>query len=165
MIVGNPYKFAIIAQKIEEWNSSDTFCNGVLFFCVAGELFPRGLDTATLSTEQVFWKDKLDTIVANNGLYNLPTYEAFVSMYNLVFPSDSDDRDYRFDFSPQTLCPANSNFRIFVVSNGEYVRIMAAMLKYDKAIARDDLTDISISETIIRLDEFKNIFCKSMTDA
>ena len=36
MIIGDPYKFAIDMQKIEEWNYSgdNTFLNGVLLFFI-----------------------------------------------------------------------------------------------------------------------------------
>ena len=30
MIIGDPYKFAILSGVINEWNIDDTFCNGVL---------------------------------------------------------------------------------------------------------------------------------------
>ena len=163
MIIGNPYKFAIILEKINEWNISDTFCNGVLFFCIDGELFPKSLDTATLSTERVFWEERLENVVVNHELFNLPTYEAFVTICNLVFPTDWNiDNDYRFDFSPQTLCPINSNCHIFIVSNGEKVRIMAAELEYHVEQSAHNLTDISISETIITIDDFLKIFSQSI---
>ncbi len=36
MIVGDPYRFAIDMQKIEEWNycEDNTFLNGVLLFSI-----------------------------------------------------------------------------------------------------------------------------------
>lgn len=166
MIIGNPYKFAIIIQRIDEWNTTnlnDTFCNGVLLLCINGELFPKSLDTATLSTEQIFWRKQLENIVVNHELYQLPTYELFVSIYNLVFPTDLDiDNDYRFDFSPQTLCPTNSGCHIFVVSNGENIRILASELKYNIEESVHKLIDISITETVIMIDEFHNFFSQAI---
>lgn len=41
MIVGDPYRFAIDMQKIEEWNycEDNTFLNGVLLFFIDGTIF------------------------------------------------------------------------------------------------------------------------------
>lgn len=34
MIIGDPYKFAILSGIFKEWNMDDTFCNGFLLcFC------------------------------------------------------------------------------------------------------------------------------------
>lgn len=163
MIIGDPYKFALILQKIGAWNVNSTFCNGILFFCVDGELFPKSIDTATLSTEKVFWENKLERIVVNHELFDLLIYEAFVTICNLVYPTDLDiSNDYRFDFSPQTLCQANSDCHIFVVSNGEKVRIMASKLDYNIEKSVHEFTNVSIRETVITIDEFCNIFSQAI---
>ena len=53
MILGNPYKFAVLIDPIESWNTDDTFCNGLLFLCVPPQqafveiynfTFPKNVD-------------------------------------------------------------------------------------------------------------------------
>ena len=55
MILGNPYKFAIIIQIIKQWNKEESadnpFCNGVLLFCIDGNIYTEEILTATLKTE------------------------------------------------------------------------------------------------------------------
>lgn len=48
MILGDPYKFAILSGMIDEWNIDHVFCNGILLFCVDGDIYPREIVTATL---------------------------------------------------------------------------------------------------------------------
>ena len=159
MILGDPYKFAVITQEIKEWNTCNTFCNGVLLFCIDGEIFPKTIDTATLTYELSGYEKKLTTIVDDNKLYNMQKEEAFVCIYDLVHPEDWDiDNDYRFDFSPETLSNANGDCKVFVVSNGENVRIMAASeIKYNKEESRHELDNIAISDTTIKVEEFHEI--------
>ena len=156
MILGDPYKFAVIIQVIKEWNTCSTFCNGVLLFCIDGDIFPKAIDTATLTCELSRYEEKFNTIVVNHELYNMPKEEAFSRIYNLVHPEDWDiDNDYRFDFSPETF---NDNCKVFVISNGEYVRIMAASeLLYNKEESRHELDNILIGETNITVREFYDI--------
>ncbi len=157
MIVGDPYKFAVITQEIKEWNTCNTFCNGVLLFCIDGEIFPKTIDTATLTYELSRYVEKLATIVVDRKLYDMLKEEAFVSMYNLVYPEDWDiGNDYRFDFSPES--NANGDCKVFVVSNGEYVRVMAASeIKYNKEESRHELDNIAISDITITVEEFHEI--------
>lgn len=42
MLIGNPYQFSIFVDVIKEWNQDKTsYRNGVLLFCVDGQLFPK----------------------------------------------------------------------------------------------------------------------------
>ena len=43
MILGNPYKFSVFISTIKEWNIDNEFCNGVLLFCIEGNIFPKKL--------------------------------------------------------------------------------------------------------------------------
>ena len=51
MILGNPYKFSVFISTIKEWNIDNEFCNGVLLFCIDGNIFPKKIVTATLKCE------------------------------------------------------------------------------------------------------------------
>ncbi len=63
MILGDPYKFSIIIDTIKEWNIDDAFCNGVLIFCVDGNLFPKEIVTATLKVKFSSLRKTLNTLL------------------------------------------------------------------------------------------------------
>ncbi|MBW4846121.1 MULTISPECIES: Imm42 family immunity protein [unclassified Lacrimispora] len=98
MILGDPYKFSIIIDTIKEWNIDDAFCNGVLIFCVDGNLFPKEIVTATFKGEVQLLKKNFKYLTVDEDLYNMQKDKAFVEIYNITFPEDVDiDNDYRFD--------------------------------------------------------------------
>ena len=37
MIIGDPYKFSIMLDMVEEWNIDSSFYNGILFFSIDGK--------------------------------------------------------------------------------------------------------------------------------
>lgn len=156
MILGNPYKFAVLIDPIESWNTDDTFCNGVLFLCVSGNIYPKEIETATLRYEVELLKRSLSKLETNQRLYNLPPQQAFMEIYNITFPENVDvDNDYRFDISPTSL--ADNNCFIFAVCYGANVRILASKLDYELENSRHKLKGISISEAIISVTELEEI--------
>ena len=122
MILGNPYKFSVFISTIKEWNIDNEFCNGVLLFCIEGNIFPKKIVTATLKYEIQLLKEKLRNLITNERLYNMQRDKAFAEIYNITFPEDiSIDNDYRFDITPESF--ADENCYVFAVSNGKKVRI------------------------------------------
>ena len=87
MIIGDPYKFAILSGVINEWNIDDTFCNGVLLFCVNGDIYPKEVVTATLGSEIEYLRQKLrnlttdkasDVMNAQEQVYQTPLFRQFI---------------------------------------------------------------------------------------
>lgn len=79
MRTGSPYKFAVFADVVEEWNdNSGVFKNGVLLFCVDGHLFPQEVVTATLSSEMQPFRESLMNIKVNKNLFNMPKERAYI---------------------------------------------------------------------------------------
>lgn len=155
MILGDPFEFAVIAQKVKDWNINDTHCYGTLLFCIDGEIFPKKINNTNIKFELSAPEETLKNLVVNDELYNMPKYEAFCKICDLVYPEEIDN-DYRFRLSPEIFIDVNCE--VFIVSNGNHVRIMAASdLIYNKEESRYELKDISISEIYITLDEFKKI--------
>lgn len=164
MIIGNPYQFSIFVKVIKEWNSDESsFRNGVLLFCVDGELFPKEVLTATLSCEIPPLKEKLMNLAIDVELCEMEKEKAFIEMYNTTFPKwdpewDNEGdicNDYRYFLSPTIL--SDSGCHVYVVSNGERIRIMAAKLNYVLEESAHDLNDLKISETFITCDELNKI--------
>lgn len=104
MVIGNPYKFSIILQIIEEWNVDYTFGNGVLMLCVDGNLFPNEIVTATLKCEVAPLIDSLNGVVQDERLFSMSRESSFAELYNCTFPENLEvANDYRFLISPMVL--------------------------------------------------------------
>ena len=156
MILGNPYKFSVFISTMKEWNIDNEFCNGVLLFCIEGNIFPKKIVTATLKYEIQLLKEKLRNLITNESLYNMQRDKAFAEIYNITFPEDiSIDNDYRFDITPESF--ADENCYVFAVSNGKEVRIMATKLNYIVEESRHELSNVDISETFIEIEDLNQI--------
>lgn len=130
MIIGDPYKFAILSGVINEWNIDNTFCNGVLLFCVNGDIYPKEVVTATLRCEIEYLKQKLRSLTIDKRLYALPPQQAFAEIYGITFPEDTDsDNEDCFDITPPSL--SDHNCFVFAVCNGVNVRVLASELAYE----------------------------------
>ena len=162
MILGNPYKFSVFISTIKEWNIDNEFCNGVLLFCIEGNIFPKKIVTATLKYEIQLLKEKLRNLITNESLYNMQRDKAFAEIYNITFPEDiSIDNDYRFDITPESF--ADENCYVFAVSNGKEVRIMATKLNYIVEESRHELSNVDISETFIEIEDLNQIISQLET--
>lgn len=156
MMLGNPYKFSIIIDIINEWNIDGAFCNGVLLFCVDGNIFPNEVITATLKCEVQLLKENIKNLTIDEELYTMQKDKAFVKIYNITFPYDTDiNNDYRFDISPQSF--SDSDCFVFAISNGNQVRIMASKLNYITKDSRHELENINVSETFIDISELNKM--------
>ena len=161
MILGNPDKFAIIMEVVNDWNIDQSFNNGVLFFTIEGKIFPcNEVVNATLNSEIPQLKRCISSVGTDERLFSLPKDEAFTEMYNLRSPKDwSIDADYRFDISPLSF--SDKNCLKFAVSDGKQVRILAvADLEYIIAESRYNLKNIDISEVYITVAELNDILLK-----
>lgn len=86
--------------------------------------------------------------------------ETFVYIYNLTYPDDWDmDNDYSYTITPFEF--EDNNCFVFMVSNGERIRILAASeLQYIKEEATHNLQDIDVAETYILKEELEKIIEK-----
>ena len=163
MLLGDPYKFAVLAKVIPAWNVSETFGNGVLMICIDGQLFPREIVIAPLKAELYWLGEKLRQISVDKVLYQLPKEHAFAAIYDLTFPLDSAAaNDYRFDLTPDSL--ADSSCFVFAVSDGERVRFMAAELAYNFSLSRHDLRQAVIRESTLSIAALKQIAAAMIVD-
>ncbi len=156
MILGDPYKFAIIYKKIDAWNIDNAFCNGILLFCIDGYLYPNKICTVTLKSEIVPLRKKLENIPIDSRLFSMKKELAFSQIYKKVFPEDYTlPNNYEFDITP--LAFADENCFVFAVSNGVNVRILAAVLQYVKEKSQYDLENIEVKETFVAGQELETI--------
>lgn len=156
MIIGNPYKFSIILDIVKEWNIDSSFYNGILFFSINGDLFPKEVLTSTLKCEIPILVSRLKNITINNNIFNMQKKEAFLYLYNLTFPEDvNEENDYKYDISPQEF--SDYDYFVFAVGNGKDNRILAAKLQYRINDSRYELKDINVNETFIDCKELCEI--------
>lgn len=161
MILGEPARFAVIFEIVDEWNVDSSFNNGILMFSVDWKVYPGNeIINATLNFEIPNLKECMSNIGVNEQIFGLPPNEAFITIYNLRFPEDWDvDEDCRFDISPEVF--SDNNCLIFAVSNGSMIRILATSnLEYIKPESRYNLKNIEVSETYITIEEWNEIFMK-----
>ena len=151
MLLGDPYRFAVLAEVIPVWNVDETFGNGVLLLAVDGQFFPREIVTAPLKGELYWRQEKLQHLSVEEALYQLPKAQAFAAIYALTFPEDRAlDNDYRFDLTPDSL--ADQGCFVFAVACGDKVRIA-----YDAGRSRYELEHALISEAFLSAGEIAEI--------
>ena len=132
MIIGNPYCFAVVFEVVECWNVDRTFQNGILFLAVNGEIFPEEIQSATLSFEVSKLTDSLKNIPVDEKIFSMPVKKAYSEIYNKVFP----------------------------VSNGEKIRILAGKPDYCKEESVHISEGAEITETFVDISEMNDIITK-----
>ena len=150
MVVGDPFRFAVIYETVECWNYDETFHNWLLFFSINSKLYPYSVDdfSSTLASEIPILADSLKNIVVDKEIYSLKTVDAYTKLYNMALPDDYDiPNDYRYVISPPTI--AHFDYYIFAVSNGKKVRVLASKLKYDIINSIYKLNNIKIREVYV----------------
>ena len=156
MIVGNPYKFAIVREEIKEWNIDNTFSNGVLLFFIDGAIFPKEIITVSLNCELRPLKDKLKQLCTNQELFDVPKEVAFRKLYNITYPKNIEiGNDYCFDITPPSFL--DNNCCIFGFNNGSQVKILAAKLNYKRSTGRHELDKITVIEAVLPVEELNEI--------
>lgn len=173
MVIGDPYKMAFILERMTVWEADgDSFRNGIMFLSIEGEVFPKEVRTTTflselpdiLSLRPLPPSAFMDT-VTDKGLYNMPSDKLLAYLEDITFPDDLDtDNDYRF-LVPFTEI-GDSGFEVFMVSDGENVRVLVGKwsgLPYPDDVVDTRLYDIGhlelSAETVITLDELEKLRC------
>ena len=139
MILGNPYKFAIIIQTIKQWNKEESadnpFCNGVLLFCIDGNIYTEEILTATLKTEVYMLLENLHNISVDKKIYHMKKEKAFKKMYHLIFSEEYTDIKYYFNISPYCFLDnqqlKNINVNEAIISVKELNDIIYKLEKFD----------------------------------
>ena len=156
MIVGNPDKFAIMVDIVDEWNYDDSFNNGIMIFWINSIVFPQELQNITLNSNFMYFYQAIQNIVENSTIFSMNRDDAFKALYKLVYSEDWDiDNDYRFQISPQEFNDHNN--LIFAVSDGKEVRILASSLVYDIEESTCILENINIIESFITVEDLNKM--------
>lgn len=156
MIIGDPYVFSVIYDRVKMWNSAQGGNNGFFALSVYGELFPKCINNAVVDTSLHEVWESLNNIPVDKELYSMDKEKALTKLCDLVYPSDWDiDNDYRYELAPPAL--TDESCYVFAVSNNDKIRIIAAELDYDIDESTLITEGADIQEVIIDKNEMNQI--------
>ena len=157
MIIGNPYKFAIMLDEVPQWNPSNCpFRNGILFYCFNGVLFPNEVLNPSLSTDLHDLLPRMRNVPADEALFAGNKDEVFKYLFNLRFPQDWDrEEDYRFDLTPLTF--SDKDHYIFAVKGNAGVRLLANTAPYIPEESTHDLSVLNPLEATLSSQEYDDL--------
>ena len=139
MILGNPYKFAFLIERIPEWEV-DFWKNGIMFVIINDDIYPKKVRTTTFNSE-------LPDILNANSAFMNPIVD--IDLYNndseiLDYISNEENENYYRYFIPFHEIE-DSGYRFYIVSNNCNIKILIGKLE-DEKIVLIDKTELSIQE-------------------
>lgn len=155
MVIGDPYKFSILFDRVKSWNVSLNDNNGFFGVSIDGKMFPDMVINAIIPVSLFELKNSLSGIPVNEEIYNLETNDAFKALYNLVYPKNDDYNDYRYELATADL--TDNNNLIFAVCGKEKVKIFAAKLEYDIEESCHIFNESALREVILDKSEVNQI--------
>ncbi len=159
MIIGDPYKFAVLFDRVKYWNASLADNNGLFALCIDGKLFPDVVINAVVSVSTYDVKESLSGIPVNEMIYDMDTENSFMALYELVYPDydneDDRDNDYRYLLATPDL--TDLNYLVFAVEGRGKIKILAAKLEYNFEEERDIFDNSTITEVILDKNEVNQI--------
>lgn len=148
MIIGDPYRFALIFDEVKEWCYGSCNSNGHFAFCMDGKMLPGNIINAVNDNALAKVLDKLKNAPEDSELFAMDAAPAFEKLYDLVYPTDSvSDNDYRFELAPEEVI--DEGYHVFLVRSGDTIRILGAHQDYDREQSRHIFEGIEISEAVI----------------
>lgn len=157
MLIGDPYKFAVLFDRVADWNNSIKDNNGLFALCIDGKLFPDVVINAVVSVSIYDVKESLIGIPVNEMIYDMDTGNSFKALYELVFPDvdNDDDNDYRYLLSTSDLTDIDN--LVFAVEGKGKIKILAAKLEYDVVESTHIFDKSAITEVILDKNEVNQI--------
>lgn len=151
MIVGDPYKFAIITEFIPNWNTNNSWRNGIILFSINGKLLCNEIRTSTLNVDLYEFINNIKRIEThfpiNTLIYEMDKYSAFVEMYNISFPSDINiPNNYIYRISISEL--EDDDYYIFAVANKNKIRLLGGELK-SPSMKCDNIVEVILSKNYL----------------
>lgn len=123
MLIGNPDEFAIIIERVPEWESSG-FINGIFIVCICGEYYPPDMRTTTLNGDLYELLTENSPFLkpqSNHEIYNLDNESLFSQLYKATYPEDGDN-DYRFLIPFREIL--DSGYCFFIIKCDSNVKIL-----------------------------------------
>lgn len=161
MVIGNPDVFSIMIDVVDDWNYDRSFNNGLLFMGINGNLLMPKTIVATLNTEIYTLLNNLKSPKKDEKIFNMEKKRAFKYIYSITFPDDYNlNNDYSYEITPNVF--SDNNYFVFMVSNGEKIRILASSgeVTYDVENSTHDFQSVNVIEAYLTGDELKLLISK-----
>ena len=142
MLLGDPYRFAFLIERIPEWEKTG-WKNGIMFVIINDDVYPKYVPTTTFNSEMpdILRADSaFITPIIDTELY-LKSDEEIIEIVD-----DEENEKYYFYFIPFHEIN-DSGYRIYVISNSFNVKLIVCKweTKIEKMVFVDKL-EISVEE-------------------
>jgi len=138
MIAGTPETFAVLTEKVSGWRSDDKI-SGILHICINGVAYPRKPRPTDVERDICSLFDESISAFAcpkiSRRLFAMKGKKLFKKLREMRFPqfysSDEEaDEDRRYD--AVFIGPATAGYHVFVLSDGQNVRLVIGRRKKKK---------------------------------
>ena len=166
MLIGDPYKFAVLFDRVKKWNPSLTDNNGFFALCIDGKLFPDEIENAVIPVGVRDVKVALSGIPVDEKIFDMDSKDAILILYDLVYPefdderSDEENRDNDFRYLLSTNELVDDNYLVFAVGKERKIRILGTKAEYDFEEKRDVLCNSKVTEIILEKDYVNNVIAQ-----
>ena len=157
MVIGDPYKFGFIIERIREWEASSTYQSGIVFLFLDNTIYPDTVRNTTLNVD-LYHLTRDDSPFMNPvidpDLYELEKEQLFRTLYETAYPEDIEaDNDYKYVWPLQEI--GDAGFDIFSISNGKKIKIFGAKLHIDD-VDLLNMVELDLDEYLSIANELKN---------
>jgi len=151
MLSGDPYRFAILCDKVDSWSDDfyPHFHNGCFGYFIGGQLIwslrsTLGDDIGSLEISHC-----MKHSVEDERIFNLPAHDAYRDLCSRAFPSvdsDAEDSDFRYLVSVNSSL-SDEGWNVFLVEHAEEAKLIYGFNQNaDK-----------VNEVILRRGEFQQV--------
>lgn len=140
MLLGNPYKFAFLIERISDWEKG-SWKNGIMFLIINDNIYPKDVRTTTFNSEIPEILDSDSAFI--NPIIDKELYEKS-DLQIIGFVDDEEKENYYRYFIPFHEIN-DSGYRFYIISDSCNVKILVCKLENDKPSLVDRL-EISIQE-------------------
>ena len=138
MIAGNPDTFAVITEKVANWHTDDKV-SGMLHVCINGVAYPRKPRATDVENNIISLFDEQTSAFSHpkvsRKLFEMKGKKLFKRLSAMRFPqyysgNRNAEADCRFD--AVFLGPATAGYHVFVLSDGQSIRLVIGRRKKKK---------------------------------
>ena len=140
MLLGDPYKFAFLIERIPDWEKG-SWKNGIMFVIINGDIYPKSVRTTTFNSEIPEILDPDSAFI--NPIIDKELYEKS-DLQIIEFVGDEEKENYYRYFIPFHEIN-DSGYRFYIISDNCNVKILVCKLESEKTELVDRL-EISIQE-------------------
>jgi len=159
MVIGNPYVFAFMIDKVSEWSDA-TFKNGVFFVAINGVIFPHVLATTVLNSELYGFLEarpsSLLKMPINDMLFHMQKDVLFSTLLNALSQDDEMEGFDVLDYKFSTNTMEDEACYCFSVSNGKMLRILGAKIDVSLDYSqKENCNSLCVSEVEVDVEYMK----------